>query len=188
MKPNGAWTEKEQQFHQHSEYLAKYMIETLPKDRPVYDFGCGTGYYVRRLRGEGFCAVGFDGYVPEGAPDWMIEKDLTEDYAGFVNDRGCKINRGSVISLEVGEHLPKTAQENFMRTVTEHCDGRLIFSWAEIGQPGIGHINCRDQKEVIEDVVSRGFVYLKDETMKCREQIEDNVDWFRRTLLIFERA
>jgi tryptophanyl-tRNA synthetase len=94
----------------------------------------------------------------------------------------------SVISLEVGEHLPKEAQETFMNTLVNHCAEHLILSWAEIGQAGIGHINCRSQEDVINDIVSRGFEYLPNETQDARNNIDDNCNWFRRTLLIFKRC
>ena len=91
------------------------------------------------------------------------------------------------ISLEVGEHLPKEAQEVFMQNVCNSAENALILSWAEIGQAGIGHVNCRSQEDVIEDVESRGFVLDKELTKDARENIDDNCDWFRRTLLIFKR-
>lgn len=95
--------------------------------------------------------------------------------------------KGSVISLEVGEHLPKSAQETFTQTLVNNCDKHLVMSWAEIGQPGIGHINTRDINEVIRDVESRGFEYKKELTLRTRLTIEENTSWFRKTLLIFER-
>ncbi len=84
---------------------------------------------------------------------------------------------------------PKEYQEIYTETVTKHVlKGRyLLFSWAEIGQPGIGHVNCREQKEVIADIESRGFEYLDKVTKYLRKGFEPNVDWFQRTFLLFEK-
>lgn len=181
---NGVWTqETADATHQSSLNLAKFMAGYLPKDKPVIDFGCGNAYYLNYLDGNGFeRCIGVEGYpLNNFLHSDVLVRDLTaEIYLPQV---------GSVISLEVGEHLPKEAQETFMNTVTDHVaeGGKLIFSWAEIGQPGLGHINCRDQKEVIADVISRGFVYMEELTLQVRGTIEENASWFQRTLLIFER-
>lgn len=178
---NGIWDQQTaDETHQSSENLAKFLIEYLPKDKPVYDFGCGNAFYLGKLEAAGFYCTGYEGYrLNNFKSSTVYQHDLTQPIHG--------LKPGSVISLEVGEHLPKEAQETFMKTVTENCSGKLIFSWAEIGQPGLGHINCRDINEVIADVESRGFAYRKSLTEKVRESIEENTSWFERTLLIFEK-
>jgi hypothetical protein len=180
--PTGIWTqETADATHQSSMFLAAFMATHLPREQPVYDFGCGHGVYLAMLEHEGFHCIGVEGYPLTNfrASDVRIH-DLTQPlYLG---------PRGSVISLEVGEHLPATAQETFMQTVTSHCEDVLIFSWAEIGQPGLGHINCRSQEDVIADVTARGFALQRSITDMLRQHIEDNCDWFRRTLLIFKRV
>lgn len=178
---NGVWTqETADETHQSSDNLAKFLIDYLPKTEYVFDFGCGNAFYLSKLEAAGFTCMGFEGFPLNN----FLSKNVN------VVDLTTPIEiakQGSVISLEVGEHLPKAAQETFMKTVTGNCNGKLIFSWAEIGQPGLGHINCRDQKEVIADVCSRGFKYMEELTLQIRATIEENTSWFQRTLLIFER-
>lgn len=200
---NGIWDQQTADAtHQSSPALAAFMAEYFPIDQPVMDFGCGNAYYLHELAKKGYKCSGFEGYpLNNFLHDNVTIIDLTQSIC-MINDDICMQNesniddmiiggnpyrRGSVISLEVGEHLPKEAQETYMQTVTRHCKDKLIFSWAEIGQPGLGHINCRDQKEVIEDVCARGFKYMEELTMKVRATIEENTSWFQRTLLIFER-
>jgi SAM-dependent methyltransferase len=179
MKQNGAWDQQEAQHHQHSDFLVTILYKYCKKGKSVIDFGCGTGYYVRKLKENGYLAYGFDGYK---ANDFVNDIDLTKPFALGV--------KGDVISLEVGEHIPKEFQEIYTQTVTSHVDKGcyLFFSWAEIGQPGIGHVNCREQSEVIKDIESRGFKYLKKETMQARKKFEQNVDWFQRTFLLFIKS
>lgn len=190
---NGVWTqETADATHQSSPNLASFLAYYLPKDKPVFDFGCGNGYYLGQLEKAGFEGLGFEGYQLNNFQCSKVTiADLTKGVR-ILNpvqngDIEGKYLKGSVISLEVGEHLPKAAQETFMQTLTQNCSKHLVMSWAEIGQPGLGHINCRDQKEVIADVCARGFRYIEDLTMQVRATIEDNTSWFQRTLLIFER-
>lgn len=180
MQQNGIWTDEEAQFHQHSQNLADFLKGYLPKDTPVLDLGCGAGFYVNELNLSGFKAMGVDGFkLSNTCTDEIMVHDLTQPFDAM--------KKSSIICLEVGEHLPKEAQETLMQTMTGNCDKHLIMSWAEIGQPGIGHINCRDQQEVILDVESRGFTYLPELTQQVRATIEEHTSWFQRTLLIFER-
>jgi tryptophanyl-tRNA synthetase len=180
---NGIWSqETAEAHHQSSPKLAAWLASYLSKDTPVIDFGCGIGYYVDTLQKNGFEAHGVEGTNLKFLChiDSIVIMDLTNEiYFGF---------QSSVISLEVGEHLPASAQETFMQTLVNHCSKHLILSWAEIGQPGIGHINCRSQEDVIQDVESRGFKLNAEATADARANIDDNTDWFRRTLLVFERV
>jgi len=195
--PNGAWTQDTADAtHQSSEALAKFLIGYLDKDKPTFDFGCGNGFYLSKLEEAGFkYCKGFEGTKLNNSLNReTVVVDLTRELnlvwktgAVGMSTQDEHIWKGNVISLEVGEHLPKEAQETFMQTVTKHCAGKLVFSWAEIGQPGLGHINCRDIDEVIQDVRSRGFIYLQGLSEQVRATIEDNCSWFQRTLLIFEK-
>jgi len=182
--PNGAWTQETADAnHQHSPKLAQWLINYLPKNTPVLDLGCGLGFYVHHLNEAGFVALGIDGVVLDTPFESanIFKYDLTQ---ALIHEKGAGCF--TVISLEVGEHLPPEAQENFMKTLTINCQKHLILSWAEIGQPGVGHVNCRSQQDVIADVESRGFTLNKAATADARQHIDDNCYWFRRTLLVFE--
>lgn len=178
----GVWSQElADSTHQSSVNLGKFLSEYLPKEVPVYDFGCGNGYYLGVLERAGFKCVGFEGTQLNNFQCSTVRvHDLTTPVV--LNEKG------SVISLEVGEHLPKSAQATFMNTITENCSKHLVMSWAEIGQPGIGHINCRNIDAVIRDVERRGFYFIPGLTSKVRKTIEENASWFQRTLLIFQRG
>lgn len=167
-------------YHQSSENLARFLIGYLSREKVVYDFGCGNGFYLEQLENFGFNCIGVEGFALN---NFKCKKVVIHDLTTPILFK----EKGSVISLEVGEHLDKSAQETYMKTITENCNGKLVMSWAELYQPGIGHINTRDQNEVIADVVSRGFKYMEDITLQVRATIEENASWFQRTLLIFEK-
>lgn len=179
---NGAWTQDTADAtHQSSPSLARWLSEYLNKNRVVLDFGCGNAYYLSKLAEEGFQCIGFEGF--------QLNNFLFENV--YVFDLSQPINfdfKGAVISLEVGEHIPKEGEQNFIDNVTKHCDSDLIFSWALPKQPGVGHVNCQPQDYIIKEVERRGFTFLPIQTQECRDIIDDNTDWFRRTLLIFKKS
>lgn len=185
MNKNGIWDQSEaDKYHQSSPKLAKWiefhLVMEEGEDDPVYDFGCGNGYYLHQLSLNGFTCVGFEGYMLNNfihSP--VVIHDLTQPI---------HIERkGSVISLEVGEHLPKSAEQTFLDTITDACKKTLIISWALPGQPGVGHINCQPQDYIISEIERRGFSYMPNQTMDGRDNVDPNCDWFERTLLVFTR-
>ena len=83
---------------------------------------------------------------------------------GFVHS--CKetmANKGSlptadwVVSLEVGEHVPRAEEAEFLRMLHgANCRG-IILSWAPLGQPGHGHINKQPTSEFVPKVEALGY-------------------------------
>lgn len=180
---SGIWGEEEAEHHQHSEALAKFFIAYFDKETRVYDFGCGLGYYVKHLNDARFLAWGVEGAILKGCliPSKVIQHDLTQPFT--FNNR-----QGNVICLEVGEHIPPQFEQQFLNSITAACSCKLVMSWALPLQGGLGHVNCQPQEYIIAEVCRRGFAYKEDLTLQVRETIEDNCDWFRMTLLIFERV
>ena len=178
---NGIWTAKDAEHHQTSKQLANWIkkaMETFSL-KSFCDFGCGNGFYVNELLDNSCNGIGIEGNA----------NGIKYPLNVFIGDLTKKLylSHDCSISLEVGEHLPKEAQEVFMSNVCDSAKQMLILSWAEIGQAGIGHVNCRSQEDVIADVESRGFIWDKELTKDARNNIDDNTSWFRRTLLIFKR-
>ncbi len=175
---NGIWTKQDAEHHQVSEKLAKWLSNNLPKDKPVLDFGCGIGYYVGYLEQNGFDAVGVDGNDDtEIVCKNFIKQDLSKPF---------NLNKkGSVLSFETMEHIPKEFEHIAVQNLVNHCDGILIMSWASVGQPGIGHINCQNKKYVVDLFTEYGFVLAKYETLDIIENVDENCSWFQRNLLVF---
>ena len=181
---NGIWNQwQADSYHQHSANLAKFLINYLPKDKPVYDFGCGNGYYLGELEKVGFKCCGFEGtQLNNFKCKNVLVADLTKPL-------GVELSKGSVICLEVIEHIDKKFEQILLNTITENVakGGKLVFSWALTGQPGIGHVNCAEQSYAIEQIEKRGFVYDKGLTLRTRLTIEENTSWFQRTLILFDK-
>lgn len=180
ISPTGYWSDDEAKFHIGSEELAVFLAGYLDKDEYVIDFGCGDGFYLSYLQSQGFeKTIGIDGMEIYTASIPIQEMDISQPI--FLDQKG------QVISLEVGEHIPKQFEENYIDNITHHCTSKLILSWAIKGQPGIGHINNQNNDYVIREIEERGFRYDEGLSKEIRKSIEEDTYWFRNTLMIFNK-
>lgn len=183
--PTGIWSQKEADLHHAFDYpLARWIGQFLSKYEPVVDFGCGKGEYIEYLSDIGFESVHgvegtqLDGFRVQSIAVHDLTKPLPKKYTGF-----------NVISLEVGEHIPEEFLDVYLDNITAPLDAgnRLILSWAVPGQEGIGHISCRTNEWVIDQMRKRGVHQLHVQTQKARENTSNHCAYFRDTLLIFTK-
>lgn len=194
---SGAWVDG--YAYSIDESLAEWIAVLLApwKDEPVYDFGCGPGAYLARLRERGFSRLtGFEAYplpmvevfMPDGrqyTPARVFENVVAQDIAKPFDVP----EPGSCICLEVLEHVPEqyldAAIDNVCNAVKP--GGRLVMSWALRGQFGIGHCSCRDEHEVVPMFERRGMVYLPDKTWEARALPHDGHPWFKDTVGVYRK-
>lgn len=178
----GYWNSEESLTnHDFSYNLAKLIGEYLPKDETLFDFGCGPGVYLRYLHDIGFeNLLGLEGEPVEYRHfDTILKQDLAIPF---------NLEQwGNVLCLEVGEHIPYEYMDIFLDNITEHCNNKLILSWAIPSQGGFGHVNCLHNIEVIQEVEKRGFKLLVEDSIHARNIVEDRLSYFRNTILIFEK-
>lgn len=178
----GIWTQEEADSgHLFSNVLARIIAGTLNHKKRTYDVGCGNAAYVRFLEEKGFeDVIGIEGLRLENFKSQnVIIQDLTLPFE--------LETKGNVICLEVAEHIPAKYEYVFLKNVTSLVgEGGFIFlSWAVEGQEGIGHVNCKSNEYVIEKMGSLGFKYLEDESLNTRILIEEELSYFKNTLMIF---
>lgn len=116
------------------------------------------GCYVAWLRDVGGAdaslgptqARGFDGApaVTQLTEGLVGEADLTRQI-----DLG---NADWVISLEVGEHVPKAHETLLFATLAKHALRGVILSWSA-HRGGRGHVNSRPLRYVMERMAAHGF-------------------------------
>jgi hypothetical protein len=161
--------------------LANWLAGYLDPERQVYDFGCGLGTYLCVLRQAGFkFLIGYDGEVnPRRDFGTVFQQDLTQPF---------NVKPGDVICLEVAEHIPARFEGVFLDNVCGAVDlgGKLVLSWATRGQGGHGHVNERDNAEVIQRLDGRGFDYLEADSFAARRAVSA-LDWFRHSTMCFRR-
>lgn len=154
------------------EFLSDHRAETL------VDFGCGDGDYVNYFIEHGIRAVGYDG------------NPVTEDASGgtcFVLDLSNPVDLHNkydwVMSLEVGEHLPKQYEKTFIENLVRHVKHGLILSWALKGQGGTGHFNEQNNdyiKKIFSDLGWRNDLEAEN---YLRESA--SIPWFKNTVMVF---
>ena len=178
----GIWNQEEADAnHIFSYRIAQWLGVFFEKNKNLFDFGCGKGAYCKYFEDIGFRnTLGIDGEIYNNIENKAFAKaDLSLPF-----DLNIK---GNVLCLEVGEHIPEESLDVFIDNLTTHCSGWLILSWAVPGQDGIGHVSCRANQWVIDQMNSRGFIYAPIETNEIRKVPEGFVNYFKETLLVFKK-
>lgn len=180
----GIWSVEEAlEHHDFSYKLAKFIGDFLPKDDVIIDWGCGRGTLLRYLHDRGFSSLhGVEGTnFPAFEFGNIAIQDLTQPIV--------KDTIGHSICLEVGEHIPKFYEIEFLKNLSLNtaCGSKLILSWAIPGQDGIGHVNCMHNIEVIELMNILGFNLDFKNTLEIRQHVDNHTAYFRNTLMIFDK-
>lgn len=148
----------------------------------VYDFGCGMGGYTKFFKQSGLLVEGFDGN-PE------TEK-MTSGLCKCL-DLSKPFNLGQrfdyVMSLEVGEHIPKQYESQFIENIHNHNSKGVIISWAILNpfQDGYGHVNNQDNDYIIKLFEDLGYKHDVESQTYLRENSQK--PWFPASLMVFER-
>lgn len=190
----GIWTEEEAKSgHLFSEVIASMISKSIDKETTVIDLGCGNGAYLRYLLSKDFRSlIGIDGSIKTSYNIVEFPFSRTQVLQFIKDDLTTPIifpEQGNVICLEVGEHIPKEHENVFIDNVVNHVkpNGMLFLSWAIPGQDGIGHVNCKPNEEVIKIFQDRGFDYLELASNSVRSLVEDELAYFKNTIMIFVR-
>ena len=166
-------------WHQHSNKLMEYLLKLWNnKEEPILDLGCGHNFYMTVFTYLGYdCALGYD------STDLFSKRAIIADITKPLNIEGYE----HILSLEVGEHIPKNIEQGYFDNL---CKGKdLVLSWAHIGQAGVGHINCKKQEDVIFRIENRGMRLNKEITAEMRRAVVGcHCTWFIKNLLYFENV
>lgn len=167
-----------------AEFIVPDLIHKV-QCKSILDLGCGTGEWLSVWEKHGIQdLLGVDGdYVSRSAmkisPDKFFVHDLEKPF-----DAGRKFDLA--MSVEVAEHLPESAADNFVDSLTRHADV-IVFSAAVPGQVGTWHINEQWQSYWKEKFESRGYEALD----YVRNKWWNNphiVWWYRQNILIYVKA
>lgn len=177
----GFWTSYEDWQHSFVEELSVEINKYIEKNniKSVYDFGCGTGEYLLRLHefDKSISATGFEGHTTDGVFNNIAKRDLSQPFKIDPVDL--------VLSIEVGEHIPKQYESNFFDNISIHAKSHVILSWAIEGQGGVGHVNCQNNNYVIDQMLMRGWDYQEEISTEIRNNMPDN--WLKNTVMVFTK-
>jgi hypothetical protein len=88
-----------------------------------------------------------------------------------------------VMSLEVGEHIPKEFEYTYLTNVLKPVSEGIVLSWARRGQGGRSHVNELNNTEVVERLDRKGFYPDMDLWEELRKRA--TLFWFKNTLMVF---
>lgn len=151
----------------------------------VIDFGCGMGDYVKDLRSVDITCDGCDGNPNTsnlGGKHCKVV-DLSVPNLKLRTEQGAQYDW--VLSLEVGEHLPKKHEQIFLDTIANTAMKGVVLSWAKKGQGGLGHVNEQNNDYVETQMKARGWIRDIKAEEKLRLQTSPHCFWFRDTIMVY---
>ncbi len=171
----------------HNPTSAKIILPfvfEIVKPTSILDIGCGNGSWLKACKDLGIQEVyGVDG-IQVNDDDLMVDKhefrkhDLTKELA-------LKKKYDLAISLEVAEHLPSTAADVFVESLTRHSS-IILFSAAIPNQGGQFHLNEQWPEYWNEKFKKKGFEAFDI----LRNEFWDNENilwWYQQNILLFAK-
>lgn len=164
------------------ESLADALIQFFKKEnaQSVVDFGCGNGDYVKALQNQHIYCEGYD-----GNPDTFNISRGVAHVADLSQPFDLNKRFDWVLSLEVGEHLPKKYERIFIGNLDLHNKKGIILSWAIKGQGGVGHFN-EQNNDYIKSVMAQ-YGYVNDIAAELHLRQCASIRWFKNTIMVFRK-
>lgn len=165
--------------------IAKWIKDTI-KPKKVLDIGCGPGTYVEELIAEGIKAEGID------IDDRVEGKSYLHKESIFDTKR----TADTVITFEVLEHIDPAFADQEVDALYNaiKSGGTMIFTAAQPGQGGIGHINCRKKDYWGKKFVAKGLIFDEELTaditkalLENRYQQQNYMGWFVNNVMVFKK-
>lgn len=156
-------------------------IRDIIKPKQVLDVGCGPGMYVQALNDIGENAIGFD-------IDPVCEK-TPGCYQGSIFTNITSTD--TVICFEVLEHIDPVYADQEVEALYNAVTpgGTLVFTAAQPGQGGVGHINCRKKEYWLKKFVEKGMIYHPGLTQNIINHVRQGIHmgWFVNNLMVFKK-
>jgi len=138
------------------------------------------GDYVQHFKKNNLNAVGYD-----GNPHTPSLTNNTCKILDFSEPVKFDTPFSWVLSLEVGEHLPKKFEDVFINNLHNNNEKGIVLSWALKGQGGHGHYNEQNNDYIKSKICDLG--YLND--IQAEEKLRKNSKlwWFKNTIMVFKK-
>lgn len=158
--------------------LALYIKHML-RPQSVLDIGCGPGHFVESMRDIGIDCIGIDIDERIGSKPYLFRQDILST----------KFTANVAICLEVFEHIEEVHADNLVNKVSGMFDDTLIFTAAQPGQGGVGHINCQYPEYWNDRFIRAGLVrnMFMEEQLRLYCVQGRYMGWFYNNLLVFNK-
>lgn len=184
--------------HHYDKTLAEELLLFFKKQGAagLADLGCGLGDYVQYFNINGLNTQGFDGNPNTTELANIRFQEIWSRISETNYSDFCQILDLSkpqkfkqpfdwILSLEIGEHIPKEYEEIFINNIHSNNVKGVVLSWAVVGQGGAGHVNCQDNDYIREKFYSLGYKDLPSAENTLRQAALAN--WFKNTIMVFKR-
>ncbi len=181
IKKNGAWQGlSSDEHHYFDQGLAVDLAEFFKQNNAasIVDLGAGKGDYAKYFIAEDIFTSCYDGN--------LNTPQLSDGVCGIM-DLTKNINLAKydwVLSLEVGEHLPKEYEDIFIANLDRLNKKGIVLSWAIEGQGGDGHINERNNDYIKEKLRLLGY---KNDLVAENFLRAKRTNWFKNTIMVFRK-
>ena len=164
------------------------ILEVFPETASFIDVGCGSGAFAAEFTRQGLRTIGLEHsrHGVELARRQGVDCrpfDVAGPVAGQIREMA-----DLVYSFEVAEHVPASLANSFVHFMT--CLGPLvIFTAAQPGQGGIGHINEQPLNYWREKFERAGFrqSIAETETLRAGFKKRETSYWFFKNAAVFRR-
>ena len=150
------------------------------KVKTLCDFGCGMGGYVQHFKKNNLNVSGYD-----GNPNTPKLTNNTCDVLDLSKPIKFNIPFSWVMSLEVGEHLPKKFEDIFINNLHTNNKNGIVLSWAVKGQGGCGHVNEQNNDYIKSKICKLG--YINDIESENQLRKHSSLSWFKNTIMVFRK-
>ena len=182
---NGMWTMPTcETAHVVDVPLAEHLSSRLFRGGSLLELGAGCGCYGARFE------------RAATPPSEMALFDGTTNIDSLTNghvqprDLSQPLSLGRkfdwVMSLEVGEHIPRQFEHTFISNIVNHATRGIVLSWAVVGQRGTGHINTRSNAHIAAALAREGWA--KDEQASQAARDVATMGWFKGSLGVYRRS
>ena len=171
--------------------LASFMADVLQPTASL-ELGCGLGLYSDWMARKAHAAPAI-GIEPSGIwspvfKDGAWPQELAADFfSGDAATAACadslkrEVRFDLVFTIEVAEHIPRDRHPKVVDFLTSQTAKYLVFSAAQPGQKGVGHIAERTADEWQAEFESRGLLYMPNTTRALRGASSASMyDWNHR--------
>eukprot|EP00929_Paragymnodinium_shiwhaense_P039971 TRINITY_DN20912_c0_g1_i5.p1 TRINITY_DN20912_c0_g1~~TRINITY_DN20912_c0_g1_i5.p1 ORF type:complete len:321 (-),score=42.04 TRINITY_DN20912_c0_g1_i5:193-1155(-) len=199
ISPQGFWEEgvakngKSMYPEDHSFAVGVARFLAAEGARTVLDIGCGDGAIADTVaRMSGAKVVGLDGvksfdngpvatYDESGGTLEFWHTDFSDLFAASFRDRPIF---DWVVSFAVAEHVAVNLEHIYLANLLRAAPKQgLLLVWDKRGASGMGHVNCRDEKEVLRIFVEN-FGYRIDRNATKWLQRRAKKRWYKLALVL----
>jgi hypothetical protein len=170
-------------------YMVGWWVGHFGLPPTVMDFGCGRGTWSKCFRDLGSTVGGIElfeiakDYIPDSVH--KIVHDLRQPL-------DCGRGYDLTICLEVAEHMTEQHAGVLCHTLSVHTTQNLLFSAAQPGQEGTGHINLKPLTYWQRQLARMGLEFSPIKTAQVQEGFGNIVnslyEYLPKNVLVFSRT